>query len=130
MALVLLGTVLAGGQLRFLSAAPSTSSSSVVTSSQLPRSHLKSAANNSLTVNELLAADVRWFSSALPQNDSALYYVHIGKCAGTTTQKWFKAMFIRTPKVQKSGAVCFVRMMLARSAFHGFPIGFKRCNSL
>ena len=26
-----------------------------------------------------------------------------------------------------SGAVCFVRRTLARSAFHGFSIGFKRC---
>ena len=29
-----------------------------------------------------------------------------------------------------SGAVCFVRRTLARSAFHGFSIGFQRCKSV
>ena len=29
-----------------------------------------------------------------------------------------------------SGAVCLVRRTLARSAFHGFSIGFKRCKSV
>ena len=40
---------------------------------------------------------------------------------------WF---FYWIPKVQKllfRGTVCHVRRTLARSAFHGFSIGFQRC---